>query len=155
MASLRNLPLVAGYGLESIFYFFLVAIVFLIPEALVAAELATGWPKTGGIYIWIREGLGDRWGFLAIWMQWVHNLPWYPAILSFVATTFAYVAYPPLAESKLFIFSVILISFWGMTWINYCGIRTSSWFSTIGVIIGTILPGLFIVILGLSCPFFV
>lgn len=150
MASLRNLPLVAGYGLESVFFFFVVALVFLVPEALVSAELATGWPKTGGIYIWIREALGDRMGFLAIWMQWVHNLPWYPAILSFVATTFAYVFYPPLAESKTFIFCVILISFWGMTLINYFGIKTSSWFSTIGVIVGTLIPGLFIVLLGIS-----
>ncbi|MBI3236227.1 MAG: amino acid transporter, partial [Chlamydiales bacterium] len=47
MASLRNLPLVAEYGLSAIFFFVLVALFFLIPCALVSAELATGWPKSG------------------------------------------------------------------------------------------------------------
>ncbi len=150
MASLRNLPLVAEYGLSIIFYFFVVAIGFLIPCALVSAELATGWPKGGGIYIWVREALGDRWGFLAIWMQWIHNVAWYPVILSFVATTFAYVFYPTLATNKIFVLCVILFSFWGMTLLNYLGIRTSSLFSTAGVILGTILPGLFIIGLGIT-----
>ncbi len=150
MASLRNLPLVAEYGLSIIFYFSIVALLFLIPCALVSAELATGWPKNGGIYIWIREALGDRWGFFGIWMQWVHNVSWYPVILSFVATTFAYVVSPSLAQNKVYVLAVILGSFWGMTLLNYLGIRTSSLFSTMGVILGTIAPGVLIIGLGLS-----
>jgi glutamate:GABA antiporter len=149
MASLRNLPLVASYGLAAIFFFAIVAIFFLIPSALVSAELATGWPKGGGVYIWVREALGDRWGFLAIWMQWVHNVAWYPVILSFVATTLAFVIDPALANNKVFVVAIILVSFWGMTLLNYLGIETSSWFSTIGVIVGTILPGLLIITLGI------
>jgi putative glutamate/gamma-aminobutyrate antiporter len=149
MASLRNLPLVAEFGLSAIFFFFVVAIFFLIPCALISAELATGWPKSGGIYIWVREGLGERWGFMAIWMQWVHNVAWYPVIMSFVAVTLAFLISPALTENKFFVLSVILIGFWGMTLLNYLGIRTSGWFSTIGVIVGTILPGLLIIFLGL------
>jgi len=149
MASLRNLPLVASYGLGAVTLFAVVAITFLIPSAFVSAELATGWSKGGGVYVWVREALGDRWGFFAIWMQWVHNVSWYPVILSFVATTIAYVVHPPLAENKFFVIAIILVCFWGMTLLNYLGIETSSWFSTIGVILGTILPGLLIIALGL------
>ncbi len=150
MASLRNLPLVAEYGLSIIFFFVAVALFFLIPCALVSAELATGWPKNGGIYIWVREALGDRWGFLSIWMQWVHNVAWYPVILSFVATTLAYIIDPNLAHNKIYVLSVILGSFWGMTLLNYLGIKTSSLFSTLGVILGTIGPGILIIGLGLT-----
>ena len=150
MISLRNLPLVSEFGLSLIFFFFIVALFFLVPSALVSAELASGWPKEGGVYIWVREGLGDRFGFLAIWMQWAHNLSWYPVILSFVAATMAYVISPDLAKNKLFITSIILIGFWGMTLLNYLGIKTSSWFSSLGVILGTIAPGLFIIALGLA-----
>ncbi|MFZ4772489.1 MAG: amino acid permease [Chlamydiia bacterium] len=150
MASLRSLPLVAEFGYSSIFFFLVVALTFLLPQALVAAELATGWPKSGGIYIWVREALGDRWGFFAIWIQWVHNVTWYPVILSFCATTFAYVFYPPFIENKYYVLAVIVLSFWGMTFFNFTGIRLSSWFSTFCVIAGTILPGLFLIGLGLS-----
>lgn len=148
MASLRNLPLVAEFGLGALFFFFIVALFFLIPCALISAELATGWPKSGGIYIWVREGLGDRWGFMAIWMQWVHNVAWYPVIMSFIAVTLAYLISPSLSENKFFVLAVILIGFWGMTLLNYLGIKTSGWFSTIGVIVGTILPGVLIIFLG-------
>lgn len=150
MASLRNLPLVAEFGLSALVFFFIVALFFLIPCALISAELATGWPKSGGIYIWVREGLGDRWGFMAIWMQWVHNVAWYPVIMSFVAVTLAFLISPELTHNRFYVLSVILIGFWGMTLLNYLGIKTSGWFSTIGVIIGTILPGLFIIFLGIS-----
>lgn len=150
MASLRNLPLIAEFGLGAIFFFVVVGLGFLIPSALVSAELATGWPKSGGIYIWVREAFGDRWGFFAIWMQWIHNVSWYPAILSFVATTIAYIFDPKLASNRIFILSIVLICFWGMTIVNYFGIKTSSLVSTIGVIIGTILPGLIIILLGLT-----
>jgi putative glutamate/gamma-aminobutyrate antiporter len=153
MASLRNLPLVAEFGLSAIFFFFVVALFFLIPCALISAELATGWPKSGGIYIWVREALGDRWGFTAIWMQWVHNVAWYPVIMSFIAVTMAYLISPSLAENKFFVLGVILVGFWGMTLLNYLGIKTSGWFSTIGVIIGTLLPGLLIIFLGASWLF--
>lgn len=149
MASLRSLPLVAEFGYSSIFFFFVVALAFLLPQALVAAELATGWPKSGGIYVWVREALGDKWGFFAIWIQWVHNVTWYPVILSFVATTLAYVFYPEAAHNPMYVFGVILVSFWVMTLFNFTGIKISGWFSTIGVIAGTILPGIFLIGLGL------
>ncbi|MCI5051792.1 MAG: amino acid permease [Simkaniaceae bacterium] len=150
MASLRNLPLVAEFGYSSIFFFFLAGLLFLIPCALVSAELATGWPHSGGIYIWVREAFGDRWGFFAIWMQWVHNVTWYPAILSFVATTLTYVIFGHEVVNRLYTFLVIIICFWGMTLMNYLGIRVSTLFSTIGVIGGTIVPGIFIIYLGVQ-----
>jgi putative glutamate/gamma-aminobutyrate antiporter len=150
MASLRNLPLVAEFGYSSLFFFVVVGLFFLVPCALVSAELATGWPKDGGIYVWVREAFGDRLGFFAIWMQWVHNVTWFPAILSFVATTLASVIYPSIASNPYYILMVVLASYWGMTWLNCRGIKASTLFSTIGVIGGTILPGLFIIFLGVS-----
>ncbi len=150
MTSLRNLPLIAEYGLSSLILFAIVAIVFLFPCALISAELATGWTENGGIYIWVKEAFGPRWGFFAIWMQWVHNVTWYPAILSFVATTVAFIFNPRLAEHKLFILFIVLFGFWGMTILNMLGLKISSWFSATCVIIGTIVPGLLILFLGMS-----
>lgn len=153
MASLRNLPLVAEYGFSALFFFAVVLFLFLLPQALVSAELATAWPKSGGIYVWVREAFGDKAGFFAIWMQWVHNVTWYPAILSFVASTLGYVFYPELANNRHFALAVTLIGFWGMTFLNFKAFKTSSIFSTVGVIIGTIIPGLIIIALGASYVF--
>ena len=148
MTSLRNLPLVAHYGYASAFFYLLVAVIFLLPAALISAELATGWNRTGGVYIWVREAFGPGWGFFAVWMQWIHNVTWYPAILSFSATTLAYMFDPSLAENKVYLISTILIGFWCFTFFNYRGLKTSSWFSALGVIAGTIFPGFLLIILG-------
>lgn len=148
MASLRNLPLVAEFGYSIVSFYILVSVLFLIPCALVSAELATGWPQSGGVYIWVKKAFGDRMGFFAIWMQWVHNVTWYPAMLSFVAATIAYVFFPTLADHKIYILFIILFGFWGMTLLNYLGIKTSALISTIGVIAGTIIPGICIILCG-------
>lgn len=148
MTSLRNLPIVSEYGFGSPFLYLLVALVFLFPAALVSAELATGWNQTGGIYIWVKEAFGPGWGFFAVWMQWIHNVTWFPAILSFSATALAYLINPALAENKAYLVICILGGFWGFTFFNYFGLKTSSWFSAIGVTAGTIIPGLFLIALG-------
>lgn len=148
MTSLRNLPIVSEYGLGSVFFYLVVAIVFLFPAGLISAELATGWTRTGGVYIWVREAFGPGWGFFAIWMQWIHSVPWFPAILSFSASALAYLINPSLADNKIYLLICTLCGFWAFTLFNYFGLRVSSLFSAIGVICGTILPGILLIILG-------
>lgn len=148
MTSLRNLPIVSEYGFGSSFFYLLVAIVFLFPAGLISAELATGWSRTGGVYIWVREAFGPGWGFFAVWMQWIHSVPWFPAILSFSASAFAYLIDPALANNKLYLVTCTLCGFWGFTFFNYFGLKTSSIFSAIGVICGTIIPGVLLIVLG-------
>ena len=87
--SLRNLPSEAEYGYSVIFYITMAAICFFVPSALVSAELASGWPQDGGVYLWVKEAFGPKWGFVAVFMQWVENLPWFPAVLTFVASSAA------------------------------------------------------------------
>src|SRR5688572_19308919 len=116
--NLRSLAISAEYGLALIFFYLLAAILFFIPTILVTAELATGWPNTGGVYVWVREAFGPQWGFLTIWLQWIYNVVWYPTIFAFIAGMLAYVFDPQLATNKIYMLSVILIAFWSMTLLN-------------------------------------
>ncbi|MBC7224039.1 MAG: amino acid permease, partial [Anaerolineae bacterium] len=34
------------------------------------AELGSAYPRAGGGYVWVKEGLGSTHGFLAGWMSW-------------------------------------------------------------------------------------
>src|SRR3954447_18376348 len=76
VASLRPAPTMAVYGLACVFLYVLPAIVFLIPTALVSAELASGWD--GGVYRWVTEGISPRLGFTAAWHQYAMTLFYYP-----------------------------------------------------------------------------
>ncbi|MFC2049463.1 amino acid permease [Chlamydiota bacterium] len=99
---------------------------------------------------WVREALGDRWGFFAIWMQWFHCMTWYPAMLAFLGSGIAYLFLDPsLAHNKIFLLIVVVAGIWIITLINFFGVKISAWISTVCVILGTILPGILLIVLAL------
>ncbi len=149
VSSVRNWPTIAEYGFSSLFFFTVAAIIFFIPVSMVSAELATGWPKTGGVFAWVKEAFGHRTGFLAVWLLWAENVIYYPALLSFIAGTIAYILNPALASNTYYTLSMILGIFWATTLANLLGMRASGWISTFGVIAGTIIPGGLIILLGI------
>lgn len=146
--SLRTLPMSAKLGLPLVSYYLVAAFAFFIPVALVAAELATAYPNTGGLYVWVREAFGRRAGFITIWLQWIYNVVWYPTILAFISATLSYLIAPQLANNKFYLLGSALGLFWFFTLINCFGMRLSSIVSIVGAILGTILPMLGIIVLG-------
>lgn len=155
VVSLRGLPSEAEYGLGSIFYYLFAAIVFLIPVAMISAELAASFPKRGGVYRWVGEAYGSRLGFLAIWLQWIQNTIWFPTVLTFSAVSIAYIdASPtstnvPLANNKIYVAIVCLVIYWGATLINLRGLSASAKISKYGGMIGTIIPAAILTIFGI------
>ncbi|MBM3199185.1 MAG: amino acid permease, partial [Chlamydiae bacterium] len=98
--SIRNLPASALFGSALIFFFLLSAVLFLFPTALVSAELAATYPEKGGVYHWVHAAFGEKAAMIAIWMQWINTMVWYPTILSFIAGTAAYLINPDLANQE-------------------------------------------------------
>ncbi|MEK7571445.1 MAG: amino acid permease [Patescibacteria group bacterium] len=147
VASIRGLPSTAEQGMQLIFFLGFSALVFFVPTSLVSAELATGWK--GGIFAWVKEAFGDRWGFVAIWLQWIQNVAWYPTVLSFAAAAIAYVIDPALANDGMFTALVIISVYWAATFIALRGINVAGVVGSWGVILGTLLPGAFIILLGI------
>jgi amino acid transporter len=136
----RDYPTMAVTGWNTIVFNLLAVIMFLIPCALVAAELATGWPGEGGVYTWVKEAFGEHWGFTASWLQWFQMTIAFVTILAFTAGVLAYIFNPALADNKLFIFLIIILVWWGVTFVDFRGLKTSSWISSIFLILGVFLP---------------
>lgn len=147
--SIRNLPTTALFGTTLIFFFIFAAIVFLIPTALVSAELSSTFPEESGIYPWVKNAFGEKLAFIAIWLQWINTMVWYPTILSFVAGTAAYLVNPALAQNKIYLVSIILGTFWTMTLINLRGFKTSADFASICAVIGMVIPMVLIIALAI------
>ena len=153
VVSLRGLATEAIYGLQSAFYYLFAAIVFLIPTAMVAAELAAMFSgKQGGVFRWVGEAFGARFGFLAIWLQWIQSTIWYPTVLTFGAVSIAYIGVNPatdaaLASNRLFTLVVVLAIYWIATFISLKGLGWVGKVSKIGGIVGTIIPAAILIIL--------
>ena len=146
--SIRNFPSMAVYGWSCIGWYVIGAILFLIPISLAGAELATGWPEGGGVYAWVKQAFGEKGGFVALFCEWSNNLVWFPTVLSFIASTLAFALTPSLASNSFYMFSVMMIAFWGTTAIAYFGEETSTKFGNAGVILGSIIPAILIILLG-------
>lgn len=146
--NIRNLSAAAMFGSSLIFFFTISAIIFLIPTSLVSAELSAAFPKKGGICEWVHLAFGKRWAMAAIWLQWINTMVWYPTMLSFIAGTFAYLIDPELAQNKVYLVSVILTTFWGLTFVNMKGLHVSSLINNIFCVIGTMLPMALLIFLG-------
>jgi len=147
--SIRNLPTTALFGSALIFFFIFSALVFLIPSALVSAELsAASKDHKNGIYYWLSSALGSHFGLLGAWLQWINTMVWFPTILSFLVATATYFINPELAQNKGFLATMILAFYWLLTWINLKGFHTSAKFANTCTLIGMIMP--FILIIGLA-----
>ena len=155
VVSLRGLPAEAVYGPTSAFYYLFAAIVFLIPTALVAAELAAMFSdKQGGVFRWVGEAYGARTGFLAIWLQWIESTIWYPTVLTFGAVSIAFIGMndahdATLASNKVFTLCMVLAIYWIATFIALKGLGWVGKISKWGGMIGTIIPAGLLILLGI------
>ncbi|MBQ6879224.1 MAG: amino acid permease [Bacteroidales bacterium] len=155
VVSLRGLPSEAIYGPSSAFYYLFAAIVFLIPTAMVAAELAAMFSdKQGGVFRWVGEAFGPRTGFLAIWLQWIESTIWYPTVLTFGAVSFAFIGLndasdAALASNRIFTLVTVLAIYWAATFIALKGLGWVGKISKWGGLIGTIIPAGLLIILGI------
>ena len=72
----------------SILFIWLAALsCFFIPLAASVMELSSRHPEEGGIYVWTRTAFGDFTGFIAAWMYWMSNLPFFAGVLYFGAAS--------------------------------------------------------------------
>jgi amino acid transporter len=147
--SIRNLPASSVFGTQLIFFFLFSALVFLLPVALCSAELAAKDGSKGGIHNWVLKAFGEKWAMVAIWLQWVNTIVWYPTILSFIAATIAYLINPELAQSRYFLMSITTLIFWLVTLINLKGIHFTVKINSLSATFGTVIPMVLLIGLGL------
>jgi glutamate:GABA antiporter len=148
IGSLGSAPALAVFGLASVFLYVLPALVFLLPVSLVAAELSSGWP--GGVYNWVQEGISAPMGLLAVWCQFAQTIFFYPALLAQIAGYLAYVFDPQLAGNGVYNAVVIIVLFWVGVLVSSRGIALVADFSSSGTLIGTFIPAVIIVALGIA-----
>jgi amino acid transporter len=146
--SIRNLPSSALFGSSVIFFFIFAAAIFLIPTALVAAELSATFPEKGGIYYWVNKAFGDKMAMAALWIQWANTIVWYPTILSFIAGTIAYLINPELTNNPKYVICMVVCLFWTLTFLNLFGLKISAKANEICGTVGTIFPLILLISLG-------
>ena len=70
----------SAIGNQQFFWWVFLIITFLLPYGLICAELGTTYEGDGGLYDWVRNALGDKWGARVSWYYWI-NFPLWMASL--------------------------------------------------------------------------
>jgi amino acid transporter len=99
--------------------------------SLVLTELAVTHPKTGGLYVFIREGFGDAWAFTFGWANlWVIK----PTVIASITSVFALYFCQAVGLGHGAEFAVGCVAIFFLTLINWLGVKegagTQSLFTT-------------------------
>ena len=151
---IRWIPVAAGLGASAVFFWLLGAIFFFMPLVIIAVQLSKSHPEEGGIYAWVCRGINQKAGFIVAWLYWVNTLFYYPAVLIFLASNFAYfIGKPELINNHYYISITVLTSFWLIIYISFYGLRANKYLVGVGGVIGSFLPAMAIIILGFAAFF--
>jgi amino acid transporter len=148
--SLRWIATAAAAGQSAITVWVLGFCGFFLPLAGCVLELSSRYPQEGGLYIWTREAYGSFAGFMAAWTYWMSNLPYFPAVLYFAASSLLFTT--PRAQHLagantyflLFTTSMLVL----ITVLNVLGLNIGKWLNNLGAV-GMALPVLVLILLGL------
>lgn len=143
-----NLPSIAIFGQQLIFFFLIASVLFLLPTGLISAELCTQFKEDSGVYVWSKKAFGGHFGALTIWLQWINTLVFFPTILTTIAGTAAYLINPKLTHNTYYLVGTSLAALWIMTILNLKGIKESANMVSIAAMLGMVIP--MATIIGLS-----
>ncbi len=134
---LDTLAAAASIGASSISWWLFLGLIFFVPFALICAEMGCSYPEQGGIYAWVRDAFGGRWGSRASWSYWVNTAVWMPAIYILFAGIFKQLFIPELS-----LFGQIMIGI-GLSWIavliNVVTLEVGKWVPNLGAILKVII----------------
>lgn len=123
----------SAMGNVQFFWWIFLIITFLLPYGLVVAELGTAFDSEGGLYDWVRLGLGDRWGARCSWCYWVNFPLWVASIAcmfpSVITAVWGF-------EFSLGLRIVIELAFvWGVTVMAMQSVAEADWVMDGGAVI--------------------
>jgi glutamate:GABA antiporter len=146
----RWIAAAAHNGTSSISLWFLAAVLFFLPTALIVVELSTRFPHEGGLYIWSKEAFGEFHGFVTGWTYWVYTFFYFPGLLIASAAMAAYVGgagTAHLAQSRPFLLIVAMVMLFAAMLLNIVGLNIGKWLQNAGGV-GTYIPLLMLIGLG-------
>jgi len=99
--TIDTLASAASMGVTWFTWWIITMFVFFVPYGLMTAEMGAAWPGEGGLFVWVREAMGPRWGSLAAWFYWINNAYWIPSVYMIFAGVFFSIVLKPLVPESL------------------------------------------------------
>jgi amino acid transporter len=142
---LDTLGTVASNGAQGFTWLVLLAIVFVLPYALLMAEVGSAFTQEGGPYEWTKLAFGRLQGAIAAVLYWVTNPLWVGGSLTFIATeawSDNVIRISPGSPGD-YMFKALFI--WLSIGVAIISLRRGKWIPNVGAVLRVVVLGLFTV----------
>jgi glutamate:GABA antiporter len=141
--TIDTLASAASMGVTWFTWWFITMFVFFIPYGLMTAEMGAAWPGEGGLFVWVREAMGPRWGSLAAWFYWINNAYWIPSVYMIFAGVFFTMFLKPIlpvslhtgASNTWIQASIAIVLTWITVGIGVLRLEVSKWVPNLGAVV--------------------
>jgi amino acid transporter len=130
---LDTLAAAASIGSSSVFWWLFLGLIFFVPFAMICAEMGCTYPEQGGIYAWVRNAFGGRWGSRVSWGYWVNTTVWIPAIFILFAGVLRQLFFPELSMVGQIAIGIVLL--WVTVGLNAVTLDIGKWIPNIGAVL--------------------
>lgn len=135
--TIDTLASAASMGVPWFTWWAITMVVFFVPYGLMTAELGAAWPGEGGLYLWVREAMGPRWGSTAAWFYWVNNAYWIPSVYLVFAGTFETIFLKTRSTWQEAGIAIVLT--WLTVLLGVIRLEVSKWIPNLGAVVKTLI----------------
>jgi glutamate:GABA antiporter len=143
LVGLDTLGKVSGYGPQTFAWVVILAVTFLLPYALVMAELGTAFPQEGGPYEWMKMAWGRFAAAVGSVLYWITNPLWVGGSLAFLSTEIWSTNIHNVGSGTIgdYIFKLLFI--WFSITVAIISLRRGKWIPNAGAIARFVVLGFF------------
>ncbi len=132
----------ASIGTNTIAWWLVCIVVFLVPYGLIASELGTTYPEQGGIYVWVRRAFGRRWATRTTYWYWVNVAMWMPSVFLLFAGVFSQLfshSWSDWASGKWYQVAIAIVMTWAVVGVGVMRLEIGKWVNNLGAVLKVVI----------------
>ena len=145
LVGLDTLGTVASNGPQGFLWLVVLAAVFVLPYALVMAEVGAAFTQEGGPYEWTKLAFSRFQGAIAAVLYWVTNPLWVGGSLAFIATAAWSDNFSHISSGSFWDYTFKLLFIWFSIGAAIISLRRGKWIPNAGAFLRVFVLGFFVV----------
>lgn len=149
VVSVEVLGQVSSFGGQTFTWALVLAVFFLVPYALIFAEVGSTFTGEGGVYVWVRRAFGRPLAAIAALLTWVTQPVWVGGSMAFIAaeTWSTYVTHFEHGSFADYAFKVVFV--WLTVLAAIISLRHGKWIPNLGAILKIVFLAIFLITTGM------
>jgi len=143
LVGLDTLGQVSGFGAQTFTWLIVLAVFFVLPYALVMAELGSTFTQEGGPYEWMKMCWGRCLAGIGAVLYWVTNPLWVGGTLAFISTAAWSSNISSIGNGTVGDYLFKLIFIWVSIGVAVVSLRRGKWIPNLGALVRVVVLGFF------------